>query len=278
LAFLFDVYFLNIFHTRHHKGGKLYGVRWLDTVLLPFYGFVENTWGYNVAAWCINHHMRHHMHTNDDECDPDVPAAYPAIRNFDKQDRHSFHAFQSIYICAWMAFSTIRFPFQNLFDYNGPKAFFAMWVVLMWAVPAYLHGMAGLTWSVLTQVLNGYMLTYKFAVSHTHPDLPKHGDDHAELKRMSMSTVDGWIASQVKESMSWGGYWVTLVYGGINMQIEHHLAPALDPPLLWFMADGVKQICKTHGIHYAREPSWGHAIYRFHQRLWAMGFASAFPT
>jgi fatty acid desaturase len=279
LAFLFDVYFLNVFHTRHHKGGKLYGLRWLDSALRPFYDFVDNTWGYNVDAWIVNHHAKHHMYTNDEERDPDVPATYPAIRNFVKQDRYFFHAFQSIYWCAGMAFSTMRFPLQNLFEYSGPKAFFVAWFVFTWFIPLCLHGTDGLRWAFFMQALNGYMLTYKFGVSHTHPDLPKHGDDHdAELKKwMSTNTVDGWMANQVEESMSWGGYWMTLIYGGINLQIEHHVAPALDPPLLWFMADGMEHICKKHGIRYTREPSWGHAVYRFHQRLWTMGFESSEP-
>merc|ERR1712150_208148 len=92
-----------------------------------------------------------------------------------------------------------------------------------------------------------------------------------ERSSVPHGVVDAWVVNQIEESMSWGGYWTTLVFGGINLQIEHHLAPALDPPLLWYMSHGVKTICKKHGIRYTEEPSFLHALFRFHRRLWDMG-------
>ena len=87
VSLLFEVYFLNIFHTRHHKGGKLYDIPWLDRLTAPLYELVDNTWGYYPAAWWKNHPEYHHMSINSN-CDPDLPM-YPLIRLFQGQKRHS---------------------------------------------------------------------------------------------------------------------------------------------------------------------------------------------
>eukprot|EP00930_Biecheleria_cincta_P073420 TRINITY_DN60710_c0_g1_i1.p1 TRINITY_DN60710_c0_g1~~TRINITY_DN60710_c0_g1_i1.p1 ORF type:complete len:420 (-),score=52.30 TRINITY_DN60710_c0_g1_i1:266-1525(-) len=269
-SFVFEIYFLNIFHTRHHKGGNLYGIPWLDSLTAQIYDLVDKTWGYYPQAWWQNHHLKHHMHTNENECDPDMPAMYPMIRMFESQERYWFHMAQSFYWPFLLLFSVARFPIQNLLVHGGRVAYFLLWVVLMWVIPC-LHGTAGLGAALVVQGLTGLTLTYKFAVSHSSADLIPHGEkEPASLLTRSDMTIDHWLANQIEESTSWGGYWTTLIFGGINLQIEHHVAPAIDPPLLWFMAQGVKKICKTHGIQYTEEPSLLHAMYKFHKRLWIM--------
>ena len=271
VSLLFEVYFLNIFHTRHHKGGKLYDIPWLDRLTAPLYELVDNTWGYFPAAWWKNHHESHHMSTNSN-CDPDLPAMYPLIRLFQAQKRHWFHVAQTFYFPLLLPFSVARFPVQNLFVHGGPWGYFVLWIVLMWVWPCAAHGWTGLYATLFTQGLTGMTLTYKFAVSHSHVDLVAHSTKEGDsLLTTKKTQMDAWMASQIEESMSWGGYWMTVIFGGINMQIEHHLAPAIDPPLLWCMADGLKGICKKHNIQYTQEPSIFHALFGLHRRLWVMG-------
>lgn len=270
-SFVFEVYFLNIFHTRHHKGGKLYGIPLLDSLTQPLYDVLEKTFGYVPQAWVQNHHLKHHMHTNENDYDPDMPAMYPLIRLFEQQERHWFHIAQTFYWPFLLIFSVSRFPIQNLLIHGGKMQHFLLWIVLMWVVPCW-HGLGGLGASLLVQGLTGLTLTYKFAVSHASSELLAHSDKGSASQLTNSDTeVDVWLAQQMEESTSWGGYWTTLVFGGINLQIEHHIAPAMDPPLLWFMTKGVKDICKTHGIGYAEEPSLLHAMYKLHKRLWIMG-------
>ncbi|CAE7549330.1 Fad4 [Symbiodinium sp. CCMP2456] len=269
-SFLFEVYFLNIFHTRHHNGGKLYDIPWLDRLTAPLYEVVDNIWGYHPAAWRKNHHVYHHMNTNAN-CDPDLPAMYPLIRLFQSQERRWFHVAQTFYWPLLLPFSVTRFPLQNVFVHGGPWGYFVLWIVLMWVLPC-LHGLPGLRATLLVQSLTGLTITTKFAVSHSHTDLVAHSSRNAHsLLTTKHTKMDAWMANQIEESMSWGGYWMTVIFGGINMQIEHHLAPALDPPLLWFMADGLRKICKEHNVQYTHEPSLFHAMVSLHRRLWMMG-------
>jgi len=270
VALVFELYFLNIFHTRHHKGKKLYGIPWLDKLTAPIYEVVDNTWGYYPPAWWKNHHESHHMNTNSN-CDPDMPAMYPLIRLFEGQEKYWFHVAQTFYWPLLLPFSITRFPLQNVFVHGGSWGYFVLWMVLMWILPC-MHGLNGLTASLISQGLTGICITYKFAVSHSHVDLVPHSTKEADsLLTTKKTKMDAWMANQIEESMSWGGYWMTVIFGGINMQIEHHVAPALDPPLLWCMADGMKKVCKKHNIQYTQEPSIFHALFGLHRRLWMMG-------
>eukprot|EP00440_Ansanella_granifera_P056147 gb/GFBE01060855.1/.p1 GENE.gb/GFBE01060855.1/~~gb/GFBE01060855.1/.p1 ORF type:complete len:419 (+),score=72.27 gb/GFBE01060855.1/:1-1257(+) len=275
-SFLFEVYFLNIFHTRHHKGGKLYDIPCLDAATDGLYTVIDQTWGYNPAGWRKNHHLAHHMHTNEENEDPDIPAMYPLVRMFGRQQRYWFHTLQTLYWPLLLPFSVARFPIQNAVQHGGSVAYLFLWLSVMFVLPCSLHGKAGLGYSLLVQGLTGVTLTSKFAVSHSHVELVEHSEKTQESRTTTSETkVDAWLANQIEESCNWGGYWSTLLFGGINLQIEHHVAPGLDPPLLWYMARELKPICVKHGIRYTTEPTLLHALLKFHQRLWVMGQAEA---
>mmetsp|Transcript_52893 Transcript_52893/g.163675 ORF Transcript_52893/g.163675 Transcript_52893/m.163675 type:complete len:411 (+) Transcript_52893:65-1297(+) len=269
VCFVFEMYFLNVFHVRHHKGGNLYSSARLNTVLNPIYNFIDCTWGYHPLAWRQNHHVNHHMHTNNDGADPDLPASYPIIRLFEAQERRWFHKFQTLYWPLLLPFSVVRFPVSNLLEHGGHPLYFVIWVILMWITPIVLHGAAGLVWTCMIQALVGVAITYKFAVSHAHVDnAPKQLEPKQEVCWM---TADEFVIDQVQESMSWGGYWSCFLFGGINLQIEHHLAPALEPTLLACIAPELRRICEKHGIKYISEPTLFHAMAKFHLRLWMSG-------
>ena len=76
---------------------------------------------------------------------------------------------------------------------------------------------------------------------------------------------------QVEESVSWGGYLSCLFFGGINFQVEHHVCPALDSTLYYFLHPELVKICKKHGIKYTYEPTPFHAVYEYHKWLNLMG-------
>ena len=73
--------------------------------------------------------------------------------------------------------------------------------------------------------------------------------------------------------MSWSGkvnvlnYVITMVLGGINLQIEHHVAPALCPLYYLFASEDIKRVCRKYGIQYNEEDNLGTAVYEFHRFL-----------
>jgi fatty acid desaturase (delta-4 desaturase) len=264
---LFELYFFNIFHTRHHKSGKLFEISALDNLTTPLYDFIDCTWGVFPPAWLENHQLRHHLHTNDLKSDPDLPDTHPLVRMSEDQPKYWYNKFQTFYWPLLLPFSVVRFPIQNVFGRGGSVSSFVCWLLLMFYVPYYVNGYVGVAHSCFVQGLTGVFITYKFSVSHTHGNLGN--DETGEVA--SMRNIDDWLKAQVEESMSWGGYISCFLFGGIGMQIEHHVCPALDPPLYYFLAPELRQICEKHGIRYTSEPTMFHAALQFHKQLWRMG-------
>jgi fatty acid desaturase len=138
----------------------------------------------------------------------------------------------------------------------------------MFVIPLCVHGPWALSLSLWTQGFAGGSLAYKFAVSHAHDDLRTE-----PTSKESYTESDAWITAQIEESMSWGGFVNTFIFGGIGRQIEHHIAPCLDPPMYHYVAPELERIARKYGIKYTVEPSFSRAVWQFHKKLWSMGWA-----
>jgi NADPH-dependent stearoyl-CoA 9-desaturase len=65
-----------------------------------------------------------------------------------------------------------------------------------------------------------------------------------------------WYAMQVEASNDFQvPYALSVLCGGLDLQIEHHLFPKLPPERLRQIAPEVREICERHGVRY-RKASW----------------------
>jgi linoleoyl-CoA desaturase len=65
-----------------------------------------------------------------------------------------------------------------------------------------------------------------------------------------------WYAMQVEASNDFEvSLPISMLCGGLDRQIEHHLFPTLPPPRLREIAPEVRAICGRHGVSY-RSESW----------------------
>jgi fatty acid desaturase len=263
---VFELYFLNVFHTRHHQGGHIYQNKLLRWLTEPMYEFVESTWGYNPAGWRMNHHVKHHVFTNDSSTDNVLPSFYPLVRSCYDTQLHWFHKFQTFYFPLLIPLSGFSFPIMNILEHNGTAWHFCAWIFLSFILPVWLHGWSCLIQAVVLIGFAGALLSYKFAVSHTHSALTL-----STTNDKSYNDIDEWLKVQIEESISYGGHVFSFLFGGINMQIEHHLCPTLDPALYSFVAPDIARICCKYGVKYTAEASFGHAVWQFHRQLWRMG-------
>lgn len=69
-----------------------------------------------------------------------------------------------------------------------------------------------------------------------------------------------WYAMQVEASRDFEvSLPVSILCGGLDRQIEHHLFPTLPPPRLREIAPEVRAICERHGVRY-KTSAWGNAL------------------
>jgi len=260
LGTVFGFYFLAIFHTRHHKGGMQYGIPWLDTITFPIYEAIECIWGIFPPAWRNNHQGDHHVFTNFVD-EHDVESPFPLLRLDASQELMWYHRFQTYYAPLVFTMTTVTYPYFNVI-WGIPKYWPVVWFILNWGIPYYLNGWSGVCNTLFLYASTGIILSYAFQVSHNHVKL---GNRYA-----TVGNVDDWIKRQVEQSVSWGGYISTVVMGGLNYQIEHHVAPAMDTPYYYFFRPELQRICKKYRVNYTFEPTGVHAIYQYHKFLTSM--------
>ena len=68
--------------------------------------------------------------------------------------------------------------------------------------------------------------------------------------------------------------WVSILCGGLDLQIEHHLFPRLPPNRLRQIAPRVREICAEHGVKYQSD-SWPRTLRSVVSELYRLRKASA---
>ncbi|MGO9835991.1 MAG: fatty acid desaturase family protein [Polyangiaceae bacterium] len=69
-----------------------------------------------------------------------------------------------------------------------------------------------------------------------------------------------WYAMQVQSTNNFDvSRPISVLCGGLDLQIEHHLFPTLPPPRLREIAPEVRAICERHGVEY-RMDTWGRTL------------------
>jgi linoleoyl-CoA desaturase len=69
-----------------------------------------------------------------------------------------------------------------------------------------------------------------------------------------------WYAMQVEASNDFEVSWpISVLCGGLDKQIEHHLFPTIPPERLRAIAPEVRKICETYGVEYKTD-SWGRTL------------------
>ena len=84
-----------------------------------------------------------------------------------------------------------------------------------------------------------------------------------------------WYAMQVEASNDFEvGPVLSILCGGLERQIEHHLFPTLPPPRLREIAPEVRAICEKHGVEY-KTASWGKTLAKVVRHVAKMSFPDA---
>jgi len=222
--------------------------------------------GGSSIVWRYHHQVSHHAYCNDVMLDQDAHSSFPLIRMDETQKLEKFHKWQWIY--APISFSVLWFSIQvqdvqclldaktflvRMKGTSAPEIVLAMLckaihLTYFLVIPAMLHGVKAMLLPWATAIaFGGFLLAAMFIVSHNIHDC-KNADEPL-LKK------GDWAKYQIETSTSWGGRISSFFAGGLNLQIEHHLFPAMPHHLYIDIQKIVMEECKKHGVKYNYYPS-----------------------
>jgi len=261
---------LTVQHCGNH--GAMSTTPWVNVAL----GAGDDLIGGSSLAWQYHHQVSHHIHCNDDAFDEDVFSSFPLLRFDARQPRAWYHAYQHVYM--WALFPFMQLAFQAG-DWSailqgrtagatmhgasvgqraaGAAGKLAHYFLLI-GVPALTHGWAATAAGAAAFVaVQGLVLATTFAVSHNVPETKPSADGLSPASAPLLTDVADrdWGLQQVATSANYGGAVANFMTGGLSLQVEHHLFPAVFfghyPAISAIVADE----CAKRGIPYAQYPT-----------------------
>ena len=301
VGMLFAIAGLSIQHDANH--GAL-GSPLVNSLL----GAVDDVIGGSALCWRTQHVVGHHQHPNEDLLDADSYSNWPLLRFNPALPRRWWHAAQHVYGPFLYCFLGIAFPLGDLTDVlRGRHEHIPLpplrkrdvlqfvlgkvvHYVLTLGLPIYLWGwQTGLlhVWLPL-QMAGGLFLASSFAVSHntgateyniraTHLQSQRSSQQSVAVAASGASSPKPprmcWAEMQIRSSANWSvdstPAW--LLWGGLNLQIEHHLMPSAAHEHLPAISVIVRQLCAERGIPYTAYDSFADIFAAHIRHLYALG-------
>ncbi len=229
-------------------------------------------------SWCRGHNHRHHGNTNVAGRDPDIH--FGPIRLTDQTPHTRLHRFQHLFATLLLApnfTAGINLHVTGVADALGgpldvlpdrePATVRAAWRrALRKFVPYYgknyllFPALAGPLWwkvllgNVLAEVGRDVYSAATIYCGHVGADVASWPEGTRPRNRGE------WYAMQIEAASNFEvSTPISILCGGLDRQIEHHLFPTLPPARLRQIAGEVRAICAKHGVRY-RTDSWGRTL------------------
>jgi linoleoyl-CoA desaturase len=253
-------------------------------------GWSSDLLGGSSYLWRFKHNRLHHGNTNVVGYDTDIEQM-PFARLAPQQPWKPWHRYQHIYM--WVLYGFLSLQWFVMSDYvtlargrvgshrfpTAPRRrdialiVFGKMIHLGWAIviPMLFHPWWGvlafylvMSWSVGFMLANIFQLAHCVDRAEFFPeDAPRRGADF-ELHQLRTTVDIRCRVPVVRRFVSW-------LMGGLDHQIEHHLAPKLPHTMYPIVAPRLEAECARRGIEYRVHPSITSAV-RSHARwLRAMG-------
>lgn len=241
--------------------------------------FYSQTVGISGKIWSWRHNVSHHVWTNAYEQDYDIKSTFLLKRAIvEPSDLYinplgtTHLKYQHIYVPILFCLFPIVVTFDNAFVHGTSKRYFMFTVLSFWIIPMLMHGFFNyLYYLILFYIMHGLSAGFSFEVSHNHSNIVQSKQFSIELP---MNNIDLWIKNQIEASISykhfikfgnksideWIKYFTCMYYGGLNLQIEHHIAPALNPLHYYRLQPYLIKLCQKYGIIYTYEETFFDAV------------------
>lgn len=242
-------------------------------------------------VWRFKHNTLHHGRPNHAGFDNDIDQA-PFARLAPSQPWRPWHRYQHVYLWGLYGFLALKWFLvsdvaalvrggfgTNRFSRPARRADVAAvatgkMVHLGWAVviPLFRHPWWGVAaFYVAGSWIVGFTLAMVFQLAHCNDEVdftdPESGPEEAFAVRQLRATANIRCAGSgpvVSGISRW-------LMGGLDHQIEHHLAPGLPHTVYPVMAARVQRLCLDRGLPYREHPSVWAAVRSHGRWLKALG-------
>ncbi|RZI86145.1 MAG: acyl-CoA desaturase [Rubrivivax sp.] len=248
-------------------------------------------------GWRREHNGQHHVHTNVYEKDPDLN--HGILRMNDKQPWNSYHRWQvpmylffayPIVLYGFnaqnlgfrQAYREVKFPLGNEgyapVHPNGTlkelkrrhwlstnRVLFKEYVLMpLLALATGFSFFKVVLGNMLADGINNYWISLTIQATHfTEPLQPEDALAHKGR----------WYVSQLDSSVNFkGSRFMSILWGHLNYQVEHHLFPDVPSHRYPDMAPEVRAVCERHGLPYKCNPGWFSAIRNYLGTMWKYSF------
>lgn len=262
-------------------------------------GFRSSTFSWDVPideeSWRYGHNIRHHQYTNVAGRDPDIHFGHARLT-----EHTPWAPRQRTQLPFMVAFLAPNFGFLMNWHFTGLND-----VYIGNGLPSGLDVLPDKSWKsikeahlkALRKYVPYYLKNYVFFPLLAGPMFWKVllGNWLAETMRDVYSAatiycghVGGDVAAYPEGTRAHGrGEWyamqieatnnfevsrpISILCGGLDLQIEHHLFPKLPPDRLREIAPEVRAACEAHGVRY-RTDTWGRTLVKALEHVRALSF------
>jgi linoleoyl-CoA desaturase len=234
--------------------------RTYETLALPLR---SRTWG--------DAHRIHHAHPSVLGLDPDT--VHPLFRVHPRTRWRPWHALNT-FLGALLVFEAWGFDYDRCLKRRGLRhardrgelrklALFALYQYAPWGLLGGWRALAGCAVAVL--VRNGVFVLLQTASSVGENVSTLHAAAPRKLPR------GAWHRFQIESSKDFRcpAFW-TLLCGGLDKHIEHHLYPRLPPQRLRELSGPVRALCAQAGVRHEEHPSWLSSLRDSFRWLWRL--------
>jgi linoleoyl-CoA desaturase len=220
------------------------------------------------ASWRRGHNAEHHAGTNVVERDPDV--TFCGMRFAEHVPWRPRHRFQIPILFGLVA---PVFAFVMNVHLTGAKRWkdgarktvpYVLWNYVFFPALAGVHWAKVLLGNAIAEMLRDVYSAFTFMGGHTgerERSWPEGTRAHGRAE---------WYAMQIEASTNFEvPLALSLLCGGVDRHIEHHVFPRLPPNRLREIAPRVRAICERHGFEY-RTAAWPRIIAKAMRRLYRL--------
>lgn len=267
----------NIMHDASH--GSYSNNKKLNAIL-AFVG--ADLMGGSSKFWDQKHNILHHSFTNIVGGDHDISKS-PMFRFAPSHEKKWYHKYQAIYCWFLYMWMTIYwFYYDDFVVYrnkkvgeqsfkmtNNEKLTFGIGkgihILLFLALPIFLWGWWALLGIFCMHAVAGVFLAIVFQMAHVVEGVQFFPRDGNELDEWYLHEVQT-TADFASNSKLW-----TLLLGGLNYQIEHHLFRDVSHIHYPAISKIVQRVCREMNVKYVTFPTFGSAIASHVRHLWKLG-------